>query len=560
MDMPSGKTGTPPNSLSKKRRMAFRLVLIAFPFLLLALGELVMRHMVDTTKLSDDFLVNLVDIPSFFAVREIDGRPCYQVTHDEAYRDRNIVFPVQKEPNALRIFCLGGSASAGWPHPQTEIYSAYLQRALQRAYPGRTVEVINVSAHAYASYRVRLIFENVIHFDPDLIVMYSGNNEFIEKRTYIQRSRGFEVANQLANRSILFRMIRSRMLKRFQPPGTLSADRRQHVNYEQWSKVAQVTLELRKDPVQFNKVKEHYQFSMEAMLREARAQHVPVLFCTVPVNVRDWHPNVSYHARAGAELDQWSGVYEAGRRALLQADPEQAVRRLRQAAEMDPSYADGHFFLARALEAQGDWAAAEREYDRAKDLDYNPFRAISDLNAILRTIVAQHPGSSYLADLDGALRQASAPRAPGFDQFLDYVHPSQTGNVCIARTVFDAIVAHRLFGPPTGVDHFVYEPAPIDPEGHFYDETRDGKVQKTMLWVFGMMHQYDSMVQKARQLAEAGINCGAIQQAILEVFPAYLELERNQILGLPVDSAGEKSIREKVQRFYDEFYLKNGED
>ena len=67
-------------------------------------------------------------------------------------------------------------------------------------------------------------------------------------------------------------------------------------------------------------------------------------------------------------------------------------------------------------------------------------------------------------------------------------------------------------------------------------------------------------MQKARQLAEAGINCGAIQQAILEVFPAYLELERNQILGLPVDSAGEKSIREKVQRFYDEFYLKSGED
>jgi len=60
------------------------------------------------------------------------------------------------------VFCLGGSASAGWPHPPLETYSAYLERALEKAYPDRRIEMINASAHGFASYRVRAVFDRVV--------------------------------------------------------------------------------------------------------------------------------------------------------------------------------------------------------------------------------------------------------------------------------------------------------------------------------------------------------------------------------------------------------------
>ena len=74
------------------------------------------------------------------------------------------------------------------------------------------------------------------------------------------------------------------------------------VAYEQWSKIEQLALDLRKDPRQYEKVTEHYTFSIESMVEAAHERHVPVILVTVPVNLRHWHPNVSYQPLQGHAL------------------------------------------------------------------------------------------------------------------------------------------------------------------------------------------------------------------------------------------------------------------
>ena len=78
----------------------------------------------------------------------------------------------------------GGSASASWPHPTTEIYNSYLEKSLQQIYPSKKIEIINCSAHGFASYRVRQVFETIIPLQPDAVIIWSGNNEFLERRNY----------------------------------------------------------------------------------------------------------------------------------------------------------------------------------------------------------------------------------------------------------------------------------------------------------------------------------------------------------------------------------------
>jgi hypothetical protein len=169
-----------PDSLSRPihrpRSLTFVFWIIVFLASLspIVAAEMFLRH--TDTQISDDPYLNFGQVDSFFIKKEINGEPYYQVASREVYRERNITFPVHKQVNTFRIFCVGGSASAGWPHPAEEIYSAYLQSALQQRYPKRNIEVINVSAHAYAAYRVRLIFQEIIRFEPDLVVIYSGNN------------------------------------------------------------------------------------------------------------------------------------------------------------------------------------------------------------------------------------------------------------------------------------------------------------------------------------------------------------------------------------------------
>ena len=241
-------------------------------------------------------------VSPFFTKLRIDGKLHYKVTHREVYRERNVLFPLEKENGEFRVFCLGGSASAGWPHPPDEIYSAYLQEALRKTFPGRKINVINVSAHAYAAYRVRLIFEEIMEFHPDLIILYSGNNEFIEKRKYRVRERWYEPIRGVADRLAVFRLLRgSPLVRRIFAEDTLQGDQREHVPYEHWSKILQVPLDLRKDPKQFRRVKEHYSFSIRSIVQGATQEGIPVILVTVPVNLRDWQPNVSYRSTNGKE-------------------------------------------------------------------------------------------------------------------------------------------------------------------------------------------------------------------------------------------------------------------
>ena len=125
---------------------------------------------------SDD-MIDIGQI-NLFSKEVIQGETWYKISNKNAYSDRNILFKEEKEKDQIRIICLGGSASASWPHPPSEIYNSYLEKSLQNIYPSKKIEIINCSAHGFASYRVRQVFETIVALKPDAVIIWSGNNEF----------------------------------------------------------------------------------------------------------------------------------------------------------------------------------------------------------------------------------------------------------------------------------------------------------------------------------------------------------------------------------------------
>jgi tetratricopeptide (TPR) repeat protein len=530
------------------RTTAFWLVLLATPLLLLGVLEAAAR-LAFAGRAADDAYLDLVDVPSFLTEREVEGERFLEVTHPEAYRERRVRFPARKPEGTVRIFCLGGSASAGWPHPAAEIHSEYLRHALERSHPDRRFEVLNVSAHAYAAYRVRLLFDEVIDFDPDVVVLYSGNNEFLERRSYLRDRPGLARLRALANRSALFRLLRGVLVRAFYPENSLSAQRRERVRAGVLSKLRRETIALREDPQQFERLKSHYASSIEAMLDAAHLRGVPVVLATVPVNLRDWRPNASHNGLSDADRERWREIFDAGRAGLLRGDPDAAIHWLEQATALEPLHAESIFLLGRAWEARGDFPTALECYMKARDLDYNPFRALSHFNHVLREFAAKRP-DVFLADLEAAFLEASAPRAPGFDLLLDYVHPNQAGNRIIARTLFETLHGAGLLEKPTGSPHFSYEAAPFHEDGSPYDERRDPTLHRALLGLMLMMHQYEASIAEARLLASMGSDTPRVRR-VLEVFPAYLELERRRLLGLPFDAAEAARVEALHRGFYE---------
>jgi tetratricopeptide (TPR) repeat protein len=549
---------SPPQlQISRGKARLFGAVLIA---LLVMVPLLAIELLVVTLgwQAPNDPYISFGRATSFFYDFEEEGVAYKTVSSRDLYRERELTFARTKPKGAFRVFFVGGSASAGWPHPDGEAYSDYLESALYRAFPDRQFEILNVSAHAYAAYRVRLILDEVLPLQPDLLVIYSGNNEFVEPRQYAVDARWFDPIGSLANRSTAYRLMRgSPFISKFFPTSTLDPEARSGTAFEQWSKIEKLPLVLRTDPGQFRKVTEHYEFSIASMVRAARDRGIPVLLLTVPTNTRDWRPNASASTAEGARSNDWRRYYRAGRAALLRGERDLAVESLTGAVELDSAHAATHYHLGRALEASGRLDEAIASYERARDLDANPFRAHSSFNEIIRRI-GRTFDNVKLIDAEKLFREASAPHAPGFDLFLDYVHPTRRGNTILAKAVFDAMVASGMLGSTSAA--FQFEPAPGD-DGVIYDATRDQSLQRTLLFLAMMMNQNETVVRIADLIVTNPEGLGTFDAwearmvtMAREIFREAVELERRELLVGDVLQEENDKLATRLHRLFQEIW------
>ncbi|MFN7972053.1 MAG: hypothetical protein U0166_06830 [Acidobacteriota bacterium] len=530
-------------ALSRERELAFRAVAVALPFLGFALVEAALRLFLPAPA-SDPYL-NLTTPMSVFSEVVENGQKYYKVTHPQAYNSRDVKFLQEKPPGTYRIFCLGESACAGWPHPPEEIWSEYLKQALEGAYPGRSIEVLNVSAHGFAAYRLRLIFNDLMHLSPDLVILWIGNNEFLERRTYFGSSklRSFLFATGGKLRTV--QLARGWLDRKLHPGNTLAGRTRGDTRFERFSKVSRLALDLRQDPAQFAAVKEHYAFCMDQMLVDAARRRVPVVAMTVPVNLRDWIPNVSVNGAVGEELEAFRASYASGMRALEAGDAPGAEASLGAAVEKDPAHAEAHFHLGQAFERLGCFSDAHAQYVMAKDLDANPFRAVSSLNDIVREHARRYP-TAMLLDMEREMELACPTGAPGFDMFVDYVHPSKEGNLLIARKTFELIRDRCGLGTPASRD---FAAAPSR-----YQEYRDAELQRTLLWLFGMMHQDESVIGKAASVLSIRPK-STVAILTLRAITPYASVRRQETLGETIDPATRQQVLDAYDRFYQEHYV-----
>ena len=217
-----------------------------------------------------------------------------------------------------------------------------------------------------------------------------------------------------------------------------------------------------------------------------------------------------------------------------------------EALALEPEHAETHYWLGRAQEGVGDAEAARRAYSDARDLDRNPFRAHSAFNARLREIAGELDGVE-LCDAVEAFQEATDGPAPGYDLFLDYVHPTKRGNLVLARAAFDAIVSAGWLGAPAADVGFQPD---LPGSAPAYDEARDVRMHVALLALFGAMHQYEAMAQLATRLHQAGVEDLPMVRQILAVFPRYLRLEARRLRGEPVSDLEWSRAQQAVEAFY----------
>ncbi len=541
--------------MQRRRLWLFRIAALLFPVLALAVLEFVL-WLVEGPGPKDPRL-NISPLSTFYRRNE-NGQEYYYIAQKYILNAGTIKFPVKKPADTIRIFVLGESAAAGWPHPPQETFSAYLEHALEVARPGKRIEVINASAHGFAAYRIRYILHEVLRMEADAVILWTGNNEFMEERNYDTASSWLAaVGHHLRTVGLL------RSVCGFDHRAQLDGGDLNGVADAFWRKVKQQALHLRENPEQFAQVKLHYAESLQAMAEDAAEHGVPLILFTVPVNLRDWLPTVSHHSLEGADLSKWQECYDAGRRRLFQkAGDTDGVAAMQKATELEPDHAESHFWLGRLQEAAGQRSEALASYHRAVDLDYTPFRAISAFNDSVRQ-TARGNANATLLDLDTIFATESDRGAPGFDLFLDNVHPTNRGNLIVARHAF-ALLCRLLPGP---FEATTFAPPATKPGEPAYEDFNDLSVVKAAFNMAAVNHQYDRAISALQAMSRCEFQqpIKGPQDAVLDrfhphfargyrAFTAYQELQRRIMLGEAVSDSERQRVRQALDEYYDAEY------
>lgn len=344
---------------------------------------------------------------------------------------------VPKPAGTVRIFVLGGSAAMGTPDPAYS-FGRILGAMLREQYPGTRFEVVGAAMTAINSHVCLQIARDCAAHQPDLFVIYMGNNEVVGP---------FGPGTVFGQWSPKLGLIRSSLWVKSTRTGQLLADAASHFRGKEegsWRGMQMfLNNEVAGDAPRLAAVYDNYRHNLADICTEARSAGVPVVLSTLAVNTRDCPPFASLH-RADLTPEQkakWESCYAEGSRLEAAGRFAEALDRYEAAAQVDSRFAELHYRTARCLAKTDRAADANRRFAQACDLDALRFRADSHINKIVREVAAaQEAAGVRLADAEGAFDAAGQDgkdvRAAA-PLFYEHVHMTFAGNYLLAETVLE---------------------------------------------------------------------------------------------------------------------------
>lgn len=350
-------------------------------------------------------------------------------------------FPVRKAPGVTRVFCLGGSTTYGRPYDDRTSFCGWLREFLPAVDPSRKWEVINAGGISYASFRVVRLMEEIELHEPDLFIIYTGHNEFLEKRTYDRMLRTPELVMNLGALASRLRLYSLMAKVAYEEQDVLPTE----VDTVLDNSVGPE--DYHRDDAMRDAVLAHFRSNLNRMNRIAQRADAELLFVTPASNIGDFSP---FKAEPSADLDA-AGIrrvrqlQDSVTESLDEDEPARAAKLVARALEIDPRNAELLYLQGRALRAVGRMDAAREAFIAARDEDVAPLRALTSVREAVVEVAREH--GVGLVDFARMVEERSPDHIPGGEFFLDHVHPSIEANRMLALAIIDEMTSRGAIDP-----------------------------------------------------------------------------------------------------------------
>ncbi len=454
------------------RRWWFRWAAILLglsPFLILeaALRSMGLPHMPAASA-------PLVELQHFHPLFELDATGCrMQIAAERLTLFSPASFALNKPVGSLRVFALGGSTTQGEPYGPQTAFPMYLQFNLQaaidssvasqqetspsrsntRSLPNaqwRSAEVVNCGGLSYASYRVLHILREVLQYQPDLIVIYTGHNEYLEYREnanaaenwggsivrWLSRLHTVQLARNLAGQT-------SAPNAKPTSPTELAAEVDALLDYRGGLESYQ------RDAPWLDTIPKQFRDNLEQIIVACQSAGVPLLLMRPVSNLRDCPP---FKFELDANLPQaqqqlFEQHWQAARSAQsTQQSSAKVIAHLTAALAIDPKHAGVLYWMGQQQWSQADYPAAHSHLIQARDADVCPLRAPTYIANTVTALAANY--QIPLLDAEQLFSDRSEQGVVGQLWLLDHVHPHVSGHQLLGKELAKLCIAQQIVAPP----------------------------------------------------------------------------------------------------------------
>lgn len=343
-----------------------------------------------------------------------------------------IVVKKNKPEKAFRIVVLGESAAQGDPLPD---YGPprLLEYTMRGMDPQADIQVINAAITAINSHAIKAMSRELWKLQPDVVIVYMGNNEVIGPFGPGTVFSGFMQSDSAIDLVMFLNRFRLAQLLRFAIH--LTAEAKGPVDFRGVAMFMDKPVTY--DDPRLETVRRRYEKNMRRIIRNAQDAGAEVLLSTVAVNKTDCPPSLSVRRKnlSRSDDESWHARFDRGESLLKMNAWSNALENFRVALELDDTDAGLHYAIGICLEKLGETVLADHHFSRACDLDAFRYRADSQINQIIRKVAAS--GSVHLIDVAREFKLHPVWRDA--DLFVDHVHFTFEGASLLASLWADTV-------------------------------------------------------------------------------------------------------------------------
>ncbi|GEM_PF-1546243 len=428
----------PTTSLSRTKRVVFALIPTVLLFVSLVLVEITLRVALPSLAVPTVQRITAHGI-DWYQLNRRRLEPYFPTRMSILPEMKPAVFRVVKRTNTVRVFCLGESTMFGVPYQMSATIPALVRTQLRHLYPSADIEVINAAASAINSNVIRDLAEELLQYEPDIVLLYSGHNEYYGPdgvgASTIERWFPAIIRTKYALRTLHLVRLIERWIGRPEDAG--------EVNMMQ--EVSRGSLVPAGSPAA-QWIEDQFERNLRGIVDLCRVRGIPLVISDLTSNLQ-FAPFISSENNTPESNDQRRSAFQA---MFDQGDIVALRPRATEAVQRDSTDALAHYWLGKIFLKERQIDSARRELTLSRDHDLLKFRSPSGTSARLAHVCREE--RIPLIAADSILSSRARDGVTGFDLFWEHLHPNAQGYSLIAdefvQRVRSVLDLDRRFGSP----------------------------------------------------------------------------------------------------------------